>query len=408
MQNVAGAHTFPLVDTCGADDQENSRLAVARSLHVAATPHQPDVRITCVEAIPFTVPYRRPAGFASGLIERANNVLVRVHTDAGVTGHAEAQPRPYTYGETQESIVSVLSGVLASQAIGLSPFDLERISARCAQVISNNQVARGALDLALWDLIGKVLGESCSRLLGGVATKVPVAHMISYDKPELMAEEAAELHTSMGIATFKVKVGRTFDLDIAAVAAIREAVPDANLYVDANRGWSYPVALRTADALIKLGVLAIEEPIALQDRAGRRRLAERWSVPLVGDESCISLAHVDQAIEDGLVRMVSIKTARTGFTESRRILNLCLGRSIPIVMGSQYEGRLGSLATVAFAAAHAATATQPAEVTNYLDLSGDLIAAPLTVQGGHALVPETPGVGAEIDEDALEHYREDR
>jgi L-alanine-DL-glutamate epimerase-like enolase superfamily enzyme len=232
--------------------------------------------------------------------------------------------------------------------------------------------------------------------------------MLSYDEPAAMADEAVALNSSLGIRTFKVKVGRAVELDLAAVRAIRAALPDAELYVDANRGWSYADALRIGDELIELGVAAIEEPIELEDRAGRRRLADRWTVPLVGDESCISLAHVDLAVEDGAVRTVSVKTARTGFTESRRILGLCLGRRVPVVMGSQYEGRLGALATVAFAAAHAATASRPAEVTNYLDLSDDLVADGLEVRDGRAAVPTAPGLGAEIDEDALERYREDR
>ncbi|MHB1468530.1 MAG: mandelate racemase/muconate lactonizing enzyme family protein [Solirubrobacteraceae bacterium] len=383
----------------GAPRSSEDPLAVAE-------PAEGDARITAVEAIPFSVPYRRAAEFASGVITRADNVLVRVHTDVGVVGQAEAQPRPYTYGETQASILSVIEGVLGPQLIGLSPFELERIAARCAAAIRNNQVARGALDLALWDAVGKLLGKPCSRLLGGFASTVAAAHMVSFGAPEEMAAEALELSSTLGIGTFKVKVGRSCELDVAAVTAIREALPDANLYVDANRGWSYPVALRAGHALIELGVNAIEEPIAIEDRAGRRRLAERWGVPLVGDESCVSLACVDRALEDG-VGMVSVKTARTGFTESRRILGLCMGRSVPIVMGSQYEGRLGALATVAFAAAHAATAGHAAEVTNFVDLASDIVLDGLTVRDGEALVPDLPGLGAEIDEDALEHYRED-
>jgi L-alanine-DL-glutamate epimerase-like enolase superfamily enzyme len=130
-------------------------------------------------------------------------------------------------------------------------------------------------------------------------------------------------------------------------------------------------------------------------------------VPLVGDESCISLAHVDRAIEEGAVRAVSIKTARTGFTESRRILDLCLGRSIPVVVGSQYEGALGSTATIAFAAAFAATAGQPAEVTNFLDLSDDLVVSPPEIRDGRAAVAESAGLGIEVDDERLQRYRVD-
>jgi L-Ala-D/L-Glu epimerase len=372
----------------------------------APTARRADLTITALEAIPFAVPYRRPAGFASGTVTTADNVLVRVHTDAGLVGQAEAQPRPYTYGETQASIVHTVRATLAPLLVGVNPLHTEVVSERCGR-IAGNQVARGAVDLAVWDLAGQVLDRPCHTLLGGYAAHVAAAHMVSFDEPEAMAADAVEIHDRLGVETFKVKVGRTPVLDVAATRAIREALPAANLYVDANRGWSYADALRAGDELIALGVRAIEEPISVDDRAGRRRLAERWAVPLVGDESCISLAHVDRALEEGAVRMVSIKTARTGFSESRRILDLCLARSIPVVVGSQYEGATGALATVAFAAAFAATAGRAAEMTNFLDLADDLVVRPPEIRGGRAAVPDAAGLGVEIDEERLQRYRVD-
>jgi L-alanine-DL-glutamate epimerase-like enolase superfamily enzyme len=364
------------------------------------------VRITTVEAIPYALPYRRAPRFASGSVTTADNVLVRVHTDSGLVGQAEAQPRPYTYGETQTSIVDAVSGPLNEALTGVDPLRTELVAARTARVVGNF-VARGAVDLAVWDLVGQILGAPCHTLLGGFADDVAAAHMVSLDAPAAMAEEALEVNERLGVVTFKVKVGRAPALDVAAVRAVREALPDADLYVDANRGWSYDDAVAAGDALVELGVRAIEEPISIEDRAGRLRLAERWPVPLGGDESCISLAHVDRALEEGAVGVVTVKTARTGFTESRRILGLCLARNVPVVVGSQYEGAIGALATVTFAAAFASTAGRPAELTNFLDLADDLVVAGAEIRGGRALVPPAPGLGLEVDEDRLQRYRLD-
>ena len=365
------------------------------------------VRITAVEAIPFALPYRRPPAFASGTVAHADNVLVRVHTDAGLVGQAEAQPRPYTYGETQASIVDTVGGRLNDALSGVDPLRLELVAERCAGVAGNN-VARGAVDLAVWDLVGRILGCPCHTLLGGFADDVAAAHMVSFGEPGAMADEVVELNERLGVRSFKVKVGRAPALDVAAVRAIREALPDADLYVDANRGWSYDDAVRAGDELAALGVRAIEEPISIEDRAGRLRLAERWPIPLGGDESCISLAHVDRALEEGAVRVVSVKTARTGFTESRRILDLCLARNVPVIMGSQYEGAIGATATIAFAAAFPATAGRPAEVTNFLDLANDLVVTAPDIRDGRAAAPAAPGLGIEVDEDRLQRYRLDR
>ena len=365
------------------------------------------VRITAVEAIPFALPYRRLPRFASGIVNSADNVLVRVHTDAGLVGQAETQPRPYTYGETQASIVETVRGELNAALSGLDPLRVELIASRCAAV-AGNYVARGAVDLAVWDLVGQVLGCPCHMLLGGFADDVAAAHMVSFDEPAAMADEATAMGERLGVRTFKIKVGRAPALDVAAVRAIREALPDADLYVDANRGWSYEDAVRAGDELAELGVRTIEEPISLEDRAGRLRLAERWAVPLAGDESCISLAHADRALVEGAVGVVSIKTARTGFTESRRILDLCLARNVPVIMGSQYEGAIGATATIAFAAAFAATADQPAEITNFLDLADDLVITAPAIRDGRAAPPTGPGLGVEVDEERLQRYRLDR
>jgi L-Ala-D/L-Glu epimerase len=365
------------------------------------------VTITRVEAIPYSVPYRVPGRFASGGVERADNVLVRVHAGDGLVGQAEAQPRPYTYGETQATIVAAIRDRLAPALEGLDPLATELIDHRVAGT-PGDRVARGAVDLAVWDLVGQILGRPCASLLGAFAEDVAVAHMVSFSDPTAMAEEALAMRERHGIRTFKVKVGRDVETDVAAVRAVRDAIPDAELYVDANRGWRYEDAVRAGDALMDLGVAAIEEPVATDDRRGRARLAERWVVPLVGDESCISLAHVARELDDGAVGSVSVKVARTGFTESRRILGLCLGHAVPVVVGSQYEGGMGALATVAFASAFAATAGRPAEAGNFLDLADDLLVEQPEIRDGRMAPRPLPGLGIEIDENRLAHYRLDR
>ena len=372
----------------------------ALPLHADLVARVASARIVEVEAIPYAVPYRRPARFASGAVERADNVLVRIHTDAGLVGHAEAQPRPYTYGETQASIVAAVRGWFAPRLLGMRPGAIEEARAAFAG-LAGNHCARGAVDVALWDLLGRLAGVPCSTLLGGYADRVAVAHMLSFDTPEAMADDAATIHAEHGVRTFKVKVGRDPQLDIAAVAAIRDALPDAVLYADANRGWTREQALDAGDALIGLGVVAIEEPIAIEDRRGRALLAERWDVPLAGDESCLSLTDVRRAIDEGAVGQVSVKIARTGFSESRDVLGLCRAERMPVIIASQYEGALGALASIAFGAAFADTASRPVEATNFRDLGTDLLAELPRIADGHVAVPTTPGLGYVIDEDAL-------
>lgn len=124
------------------------------------------MKIARIEAIPFAVPYRKPLRFASGEVHTADHVLVRVHTDDGIVGVAEAPPRPYTYGETQASIVAVIDTVFAPEIVGLSLLDRETIRARLDRTVAN-PAAKSALDMAVWDALGRTLDLPVTQLLGG-------------------------------------------------------------------------------------------------------------------------------------------------------------------------------------------------------------------------------------------------
>jgi L-alanine-DL-glutamate epimerase-like enolase superfamily enzyme len=363
-------------------------------------------RVVSVEAIPVALPLRAPAQFASGTISTADNVIVRVHSDAGLVGCAEAQARPYTYGETQSSIVEAVNTWFGPRLIGVDPVAHERARAVTAG-LEGNRCAASAVMVALADLAAQILGISCSAMLGGAADSVQVASMLSFREPDAMAAEAVELHERFGIAAFKVKVGRDPELDLAAVRAVRQAMPTAALYVDANRGWSLAQAQRVGGELIELGVEAIEEPLDLADETGRRRLAELWSVPLAGDESCLDLAGVADQLASHIVGQVSIKVARTAFDESAAILAYCRGCHVRTVVGSQYEGALGAWASIAFAASSRELCQRPAEASNFLDLAADLVAPPEIVDG-RVHVSDASGLGVSLDEHALATYRVDR
>jgi L-alanine-DL-glutamate epimerase-like enolase superfamily enzyme len=132
------------------------------------------VKIARIEAIPYSIPYARPLKFAGGEVGAAEHVLVRVHTDTGICGVADTPPRPYTYGETQDSIVAVVTKVFAPQLIGLDPMDRSKVQRLLRRTI-NNPTAKGALDIALWDIIGISLDAPVHKLLGGFTDSLRVS-----------------------------------------------------------------------------------------------------------------------------------------------------------------------------------------------------------------------------------------
>ena len=364
------------------------------------------MKIQRIEAIPYSIPYAHPLKFASGEVKAADHVLVRVHTDDGVIGTADAPPRPYTYGETQSSIVAVIEQVFAPALVGLQLMDRERIHAVLRRTI-HNQVAKGALDIAVWDAIGQALGEPVFRLLGGYTDRMRVSHMLGFRPAQELLEEAQRFGEQYGITTFKLKVGRRpLSLDIEACRVLREGLGDGvELYLDANRGWSANEALEVLRRTEGLGLTMLEEPCDAKEVLSRRRLVEKSPIPVVGDESVPTAGDAARELLSGGCNAICIKTARSGFTEATEILGLCTGLGVDVTMGNQIDTQIGSLATVTFGAAHEATSRRAGELSNFLDMADDLLAEPLQIVDGTISVREVPGVGAAVDESKLAAYR---
>jgi L-alanine-DL-glutamate epimerase-like enolase superfamily enzyme len=367
------------------------------------------VKITQVEAIPFAIPYVNPLRFASGEVHTAEHVLVRVHTDDGVTGVAEAPPRPFTYGETQASIIAVIQQLFAPQVVGRTLPEREAIGARVARTVGN-PTAKAAIDMAIWDALGRTLGLPVSDLLGGYTDRMRVSHMLGFDDPAKMVAEAERMRDTYGIRTLKVKVGRRpVSLDTAVVRALRERFGDSvELYVDGNRGWTASESLRAMKEMADLDLLFAEELCPADDVLGRQWLVKQLDVPFIADESVPTPADVTREVLAGSATAVSIKTARTGFTQSQRVHHLAEGLGLEVVMGNQIDGQLGTACTIAFGAAYQLTSRRAGELSNFLDMSDDLLAEPLQIRDGVLCVPPGAGLGVEIDPDKLARYRTDR
>ncbi|WP_405845163.1 mandelate racemase/muconate lactonizing enzyme family protein [Streptomyces sp. NBC_01518] len=367
------------------------------------------MKIVRVEAIPFAIPYAKPLKFASGEVHTADHVLVRVHTDEGLTGTAEAPPRPYTYGETQESIVAVIDKIFAPQLLGLTALEREAVHERLDRTVGN-PTAKAALDMALWDILGQAAGMSVSGLLGGYTDRMRVSHMVGFAPAEEMVAEAERVRDTYGITTFKVKVGRRpYRQDIEACRALREALgSDAELYIDGNRGWTASEAARVLRETADLGLTFAEELCPADDVLGRRWLVAQSPVPFIADESATRAAEVTRELLGGSATAISIKTARTGFTASQRVLHECEGLGVEVVMGNQIDGQIGTLCTVAFGAAHRTSARYAGELSNFLDMTDDLLTEPLTIENGTLRIREGAGLGLDIDAEKLARYRQDR
>lgn len=366
------------------------------------------MKITRLETVPYRIPMNKPLRFASGEAHHIEHVLLRLHTDEGLVGNADIPPRPYTYGETVESVVAVINTIFSEALVGADPLDRGTIHSRLHRTVGN-QTAKGGVDIALWDLIGQAFRAPVHRLLGGFAPALEVSHMLGFSSTEEVVDEALSFGETYGIRSFKVKVGRRpVSRDVELVAALREALgPEAFLYLDANRGWNAAEAQQMVSATADLDLRFFEEPNDAAEVLTRRSLVASSPIPIVADESAPNLGEAAREIHTGGANALSIKTARTGFTESQKILSYAEALGLDVLMGNQIDTQLGSVATVSFGAAFEHSSRYPAEISNFLGMTDDLIANPLEITDGRIFAPTDPGVGTAIDEDKLTHFRTD-
>lgn len=364
------------------------------------------MKITRIECVPYVIPYHHPIVAASGTLSSAEHVVVRIHTDEGAFGVSEAAVRAFVYGESQASIVEAVRLWFEPALVGADPFSVEDIMARIAWIPANNTV-HGAIDIALHDIRGKWVGMPSWRLLGGVGAPMRVTHILTMGDAHQAAEEANAAVSQYGISSFKVKVGsKDIKADLQRVAAVRYAVgDDAAIYLDANHGWTAEQAIKALNAMAEYDIDLVEEPSSADDLIGRQHLAKHVAIAVMADESAPTVATATRELLSGSARALSIKTTRTGFTASAKLVALAEALGARTLIGSQADGMIGTAASIAFGSAHPSVAREPGELDYYTVLKDHLVVEPFRVREGYLVPNARPGIGIEIDEDKLNHYR---
>jgi L-Ala-D/L-Glu epimerase len=362
------------------------------------------MRVTAVEAIPFRIPFTEKKVWARGALDAAEHVLVRVRTDDGLTGIAEAPPRPTIYGESLRSIVAAIEDWFGPAVVGIDPYETEKVLERFERWVGN-PTARAAVEMALADIKAQAAGVPIYKLLGGWTDRVPVCVRVPTGNAEAVVRSCASFRDRYGIVTFKIKVGMHPQEDVAILRAVRETLgPAARLCPDANQGYDPQTAIRVLKAIEDLDITLLEEPCRIDNDRGRKQVAASTTIPLMGDESCTNPAEVRRQLALGVVGVISIKVARTGFAVSQRIAHLCEAESVANLCGTQADSGIGVICGAHFAAS-CRNVKLASELTGFLDMVDDLLAEPPKIENGMITLSDQPGLGIRIDEEKLRQYR---
>lgn len=354
----------------------------------------------------YDIPLYEPFVTALKPIPELERVLVEVETDGGITGLGEGAPAYEVTGETQRSTAAVIKDVLAPLVIGENPLDIERLRGRMWDLVDGSPAAHAAVEIALQDVRGKAAEMPLYRLLGGHA-EVPVIDapkVLSIKTPEEMAEDAITA-VDAGYEQIKIKVGGDPATDVERVQAIDDAVPDdVSLKADANQGWSDAKTALAALSEIGTTIDVIEQPVDVNNVADLRELQRRVDIPVMADESVESPEDALDLVERKAADMYNIKLMKAGgLSEAIRLDSVAAADGRPTQLGSMVEGGVGTAAGVHFVLSRENVVWNEMvgpfmTETSVTDLTAEL----------PEIVAEGPGLGVDLDRDALATLRTDR
>jgi L-alanine-DL-glutamate epimerase-like enolase superfamily enzyme len=370
------------------------------------------LKITHLETIPIRVPLKPEFAIRSGR-GGAHTVspflLVKVHTDEGLTGIGEASCTPRWSGEDQVTGAHLIHAYLAPLLVGQNPLEVELLSQKFRLAFAANYFTKSAVEMALWDLAGKAAGQPVYQLLGGaVRTVIPTKWSVSGVVPE-KAADIARWAVGQGFNAMKVKVGLEPDSDVARVAAVREVIgAGVKLGVDANGGWTPEIALKTIERLYSQELYFAEQPIAPEEVTQMAELRRKLRVPVIADESLYGLqdARVLAALQAADVLSIYVGKAG-GIGPAKKIAEFAASAGLKCTVGSNLELGVGSAAMVHLAISVPGIAAEeyPCDIIGPLFYEDDIVREPQPIVPGTARVNGRPGLGVELDEEKVEKYR---
>ncbi|HTN71784.1 MAG TPA: mandelate racemase/muconate lactonizing enzyme family protein [Methylomirabilota bacterium] len=342
----------------------------------------------------------------SGVRNTRSTTLVQVETDNGITGWGSCSGN----GELIEVIVAK---ILKPLLTGMDPAQIEDIWDR-AYVRGGHKefgtrgigiVALSGVDIALWDILGKARGVPLYQLLGGKCRdKVPVYATALYpEEPQKVAKKARGF-AEQGFHGVKIKVGFDLDQDIRIVRAVRQELgKDFIVMTDANQGYTVDVALKAAEAFADCGAFWLEEPLFVEDIAGHALLREKGNVPIAVGENLHTCYAFENFVARGAVDFLQPDVARAGgITEIRKIAAMAAMHKVPVSFHTWGDG-IALAASVHLSAALKECIIMELDYT-YNPLREKLLREPLRVENGFLVPTEKPGLGVELDPNALQKF----
>ncbi|MDT8284617.1 MAG: enolase C-terminal domain-like protein [Thermovirgaceae bacterium] len=366
------------------------------------------MRIVSIEIIETCIPLRKPYKLSKryGYLENTKPVIIKINTDEGISGYGETDPMARFTGETPETVAAVLKTDLLPAILGEDPTNLHLIHETLDSVVRHNHMAKGAIDMACYDLLGKVSGMPLYCVLGGALYEnLPIMGSIGGGTIEETVA-AAKAEKDKGYHSLMIKVGGDPVHDGEIVLAIRDSLgKDYPLIVDANQGYDVSSALKFIGIARQADPLLFEQPIDAENIEGIANIRKICGIPISVDESLMSYRHAQEVIRLEAADVFSIKVCKNGGIKSTlQIIELARSKNIDILFNSMIEEGITQAASL-----HIALTTPNLFPFGHAYFSPLRLAADITdyssnINEGKVYPPKSPGLGVKLLEDVLETF----
>ena len=347
---------------------------------------------------PVSLPYT-----AAGHAVASNwHLLARLRTDTGIDGIGWVVANRGGLVRAMASAAAELGSLLTGLNV-LDHHSAYRRMERAANWVGPGGLATmaiSAIDIAQWDAAGKILGVPLYRLLGGAADRVPAyaSDGLWYSMPIDELQKSAAAHIAAGYDKIKLRLGAGGSpaAEAARVRAVREAVGDAvGIMVDGTESWDEATAIATGRALQDAGICWLEDPVDHRNIAGLSRLSAALDIPIAAGERLYGLDPFRRTLAASAVNIAIIDVARAGgITPWLKIAALAEAHGIPVAGHVVPEVHTHLLAAI-----------PNSSLVEYMPRSEPIFTTRLTLENGCLLAPDAPGLGVELDEDAVRRYR---
>ncbi|MCI0684832.1 MAG: mandelate racemase/muconate lactonizing protein [Gemmataceae bacterium] len=361
--------------------------------------------IAAIEALPIHGAIKPEFAIISSLGRHivGQYVLVRIRDQEGRVGLGEASVTSVWSGETQAGAIALIRQEFEPIVVGADPFDLEWITHRMDKAAFGNSFAKGAVEMALLDLQGQILGVPVYKLLGGKPPEDPgirLKFVVGAVESALAAQRAKRM-VDLGWKSIKVKVGRDPQADVERLKAVRDAIgPDTWLSVDANGGYTVDQAVWAACHFEKLNVMLFEQPTRRGDHEAMAEVRRRSGIPIMADESVFTPADALAVIRHRAADVMSLYPGKHGgIRATQQIAKIAEAAGIPCTIGSNLEREVATaaMAHVTVCTANLQCERFPGDLIGPVYYEEPLTAAPLQYQADRLWAPVGAGLGVSVE-----------